>query len=645
MRTDFDKLPKRGRNHQIQKQSESAFESTFSDSIYFDIQSSERRDYGTDYVLEAISLDEATNVRVHVQLKGTEGEFSAHGAINVPIKRTTLNYLAMPPGSILVCHHVDSGSLLVVRVDDVIREYEHSGKTWQDQASVTIKFKDKFDKKFQEDLNKYAIASAKGARDSRLRFATASPPNSPLTLGEEILDVPIPAHPEKAAEILEELHRTGKDKSISKAFEKFYAVLASSPEKLLPAYMAEINLGMNNFDCNKERIHEGVQRLNVELERGIISQESLLYCIGNGWLALKDYENARDAYNSALFNLDHAQYPEMAAQCYKNLGSAMEHMGHSDAACALFNRALGMDPRLPEAHFALALSYIRRNVELDSALEHLDSIVWSAESAGSNLSVQGWRAEVLFKLGRTSEAIRDIHSLLAEVDREEWVWPWCARLISTYGKTSIQAAEHAVEFWDRWLENFDEDIVVSRERLLCIWFIRMNGGSVGYEFVDFKLSVEGLVARGAANPAFLWDRAGHWAQEDGNWAEAEVCYRSAYDLSPKEYGYCLGTALNFLERYDEALPILREQAEQHLPDAMSWFQVAVASEGVGDAENCILAYEKALSLNDSYANAWFNLGGVYWNTGNLEMARSTWTEAIRRFPEHKSIEVVRRFLE
>ena len=64
-------------------------------------------------------------------------------------------------------------------------------------------------------------------------------------------------------------------------------------------------------------------------------------------------------------------------------------------------------------------------------------------------------------------------------------------------------------------------------------------------------------------------------------------------MSPTEYGLLPRTALNFLDRYDEALPMLLQQAEKHQPDAMSWFQVAIAKEHTGDEEGCIAAYKRA----------------------------------------------------
>ncbi len=137
-----------------------------------------------------------------------------------------------------------------------------------------------------------------------------------------------------------------------------------------------------------------------------------------------EYEKARDAYESALILLDNAESRKVAAQCCKNLGTTMEKLNEPDAAYAFYSRALEFDPNLSEAHFALALWYNRKNVNLELALEHLDAIVWPTGSAGTNSSVQAWRAEILFKQGEIKEAFRDIRALLSDGDKLTWIWPW-----------------------------------------------------------------------------------------------------------------------------------------------------------------------------------------------------------------------------
>ena len=128
------------------------------------------------------------------------------------------------------------------------------------------------------------------------------------------------------------------------------------------------------------------------------------------------------------------------------------------------------------------------------------------------------------------------------------------------------------------------------------------------------------------------------------WAEAERCFRKAYDLEGGHYGYCLGTALNFLDRFDESLPILLEQAETFQPDAMSWFQVGVAYAHLGQPDKAIDALQRAVTLDSEYALAMFELGGAHWNSGNLAKATEVWSVACERFPEHKLVPEVRAFL-
>ena len=628
-------LPKRDNNRQIQEQSETAFQTAISECTEFVRQSEDKHDYGTDYVIEASDDGAMTNVRVHVQLKGTGRKKNADGSVSLSIDRTNLNYLLMQPCSIFVCCHMPSKQLLVRSAVDVLREYEHKSNDWANQKTVTVRFKEEFDQNFQRRLKEIAVICAKGARDHRLYFAT-QPPVSISSFPEEgEIDLPVPENQEQAEEMLAELYKRGHDRTISRSFDKFRAILGPSNEKLIHAYMAEINLGINGKECSKSRIAEGIEVILGAVNSGIYSPGSLLYCVANGWFAIDEYEKARDAYNSALTRLDQIDIDsQVDAQCYKNLGAALEKLDKPETARTMYTRALEMDPKLAEAHFALALWYNRKNVELDRALEHLDAIVWPANSAGSMPSVQGWRAEILFKQGKIDEAFRDIRALLSDGGGLDWVLPWCARLVATYGRTSIDAAQNSVQFWDIYLRRFADDVFAQRERLLCVYFIHANGGWTGYDHWGFQQAVADVAANGAPNPAFLWDRAGHWAQDEKDWSEAEKCYHIAYDLSPNEYGYCLGTALNVLGRHEDALPILLPQAKEHQPDEMSWFQVAVAREGTGDIAGCISAYKRALQLDEYYDLAWFNLGGVYWNSKNKVDAIATWKEAIRRFPTH-----------
>ena len=553
-----------------------------------------------------------------------------------PLRRqkTDGNYLAVPPGSIFVCYHTTTSRLLVRRVDEVVRDYEHSGGDWRNQQTVTVRFRGTFDHGFQRSLKAHIVAAARKTRDERLDWAIHPPEALCARLEEGAIRVPVPADPQRAKEILVELYENGHDRTISQSFDTFRASLGFSDGTLLLLYMAEINLGINGKECSRPRIREGIEALHSAVPNEEFRPGSLLYSIGNGWLALKEYKRARDAYNSALFLLDEA--PDVAAKCCKNLGTALEKLGEHDAARSLYERALALDPSLAEAHFALGLSHYRHGkADLVRSLEHLDAIVWPKGSAGTRSPVQGWRADILFKERRIEEAFREVHALLGAGPRPAWVWPWCARLVAAHGRISLEAGRRAIRFWNLYLKECGDDLRAQRELVLCVYLVYTSGGRTEWDYERFKRAVERLVADGESNPAFLWDRVGHWAQAEANWAEAEASYRRAFDLSPNEYGYCLGTALNFLARHDEAVPILLPQAREHKKDAMSWFQLGVALDGIDDVEGSIKAYRKALELDEGYDLAWFNLGGMYWNSGDKATAAATWREAMRRFPAHR----------
>lgn len=50
------------------------------------------------------------------------------------------------------------------------------------------------------------------------------------------------------------------------------------------------------------------------------------------------------------------------------------------------------------------------------------------------------------------------------------------------------------------------------------------------------------------------------------------------------------------------------------------------------------------TLDPDYALAMFNLGGVYWNDGDLIAAARVWRLAIQKFPDHALAAEVREML-
>ena len=636
----YDNLPKRDRNHALEDEAEAAFRSLISRSGAFVLQGCDRKDYGTDCQIEVVVDGQATNIRLHVQLKGSERALNVDRSLSIAVDRTNLNYLIAQPYSFYVAYHAPTKSLRVSFVEAVLRHYEHSGKSWTEQQSLTISFTEELTLERLGQLADLACSGSRIARNRRIAQSTATIEAMPGILRTAQPELHVPEDPKLAEQVAAQFYDSGADVILSAAFEQFIAVLGADHDAMGFCYMAEINLGMGSQPPNTARIEAALKHFRLKLNTGRYQVGSLQYTIGNALSALGRDEEAKNLYIVALNDPDFGNTPSLPAQCYKNLGTSLERLGKEDIAAEHYLKALQLSPNLPEAHNALA-HYHHRNGRYEEALEHFDRIVFTERQLGRPSAISGWRTNVLFSLGDGRAAFREINSLLSEADSAPWIWPWCARQVAAFGRISVENARLALPFWDRYIAAHAELGRAHAERLLTSFFLRSEGEDVG-QYAAFKSVFDQHITQIDAEDAALpWDRLGHWAQDEGDWVEAERCYRNAYELAGGHYGYCLGAALNFLGRFEESRPILFEQAEHLQPDAMSWFQFGVANDNTGRSAEAIAAYEKAIALDPQYDLAMFNLGGVHWNNGDLVAAAEVWRPAIKKFSDHALAEEIR----
>jgi hypothetical protein len=185
-----------------------------------------------------------TNLRIHVQLKGTNLAANADESVSISVRRENLNYLLAQAYSIYICYHAPSGKLLVQSAENVFREYEHKDKQWRIQNFVTIKFKKYFSQTYQNTLHDLVLSSGKSSRDSRVSWSIAQPGQVAQVLHELPQCIDIPHDINQAYSILSQLYAAGQDTLISAHFPQFSAVLGAYPELIAQAYMSEINLGL-----------------------------------------------------------------------------------------------------------------------------------------------------------------------------------------------------------------------------------------------------------------------------------------------------------------------------------------------------------------------------------------------------------------
>src|SRR3546814_13898121 len=81
----------------------------------------------------------------------------------------------MHPNSFYVAYHIPTLSLRVCSAETVHREYEHAGKNWTRQRSLTVSFTDELTNARLERLAAVAISAARAERDRRIEQTRAAP--------------------------------------------------------------------------------------------------------------------------------------------------------------------------------------------------------------------------------------------------------------------------------------------------------------------------------------------------------------------------------------------------------------------------------------------------------------------------------------
>ncbi|MCD9122758.1 tetratricopeptide repeat protein [Cupriavidus sp. UGS-1] len=631
----FDELPYRDRNHKIEDKAVAIFQMRLEESGAFILQGADRKDYGTDCQIEVVADERATNARVHVQLKGTESTLNADGSFSVEVRRANLNYLLMQPYSVYVAYHAPTGSLRIRTTESVTRQYKHGGKNWTDQRSLTVSFVEELTVERLRQLADLARAGAQSSRDRRVDQVGVAAAHLSSHVLEAPPDVHVPEERALARKLLAQLYEKNADETISAAFTKFEAVLGASSDGMSLCYMSEINLGMDGMSDHPERIKEAIRYFRTKLADDRYHVGDLHYTIGNAFHAIGDEQEALRAFTAALVDPALASSPELAAQVHQNLGSSHASLGNHEQAMSHYREALRLNPDLAEAHNAIGIHHVRLG-NYEDALWHFDQVIFSEQMQGRTSAVAGWRANVLFNLEDGRAAFREIYGLVAQADRVRWIWPWCRRLVASFGRVNVGNARQALPFWQRYVKANPEDPAGKAELLMATFYLRGQGESIAKTYSEFREEFDRHIPHiDADNAALLWDRLGHWAQDDDDWREAERCFRKAYELAGGDYGYCLAIALNKQERFDESVPLLREQAQTVQPDAMSWFQLASAYDRLRRWSDAIEAYETTLKLDPDHAAAMFNLGGTHWNSGDAASAVRVWTTAIEQFPDHE----------
>lgn len=121
--------------------------------------------------------------------------------------------------------------------------------------------------------------------------------------------------------------------------------------------------------------------------------------------------------------------------------------------------------------------------------------------------------------------------------------------------------------------------------------------------------------RAQPNDGLAWYCVGEAAFHQKRFADAVTGYQRATQLMPEHASYYndLAAAYTAVGNNDLALNAVRqgESALARSPSAKYWYVFGNAEQNLGQWDQAISNYQKAINLNPSFGEAWTNMGTVY----------------------------------
>lgn len=127
------------------------------------------------------------------------------------------------------------------------------------------------------------------------------------------------------------------------------------------------------------------------------------------------------------------------------------------------------------------------------------------------------------------------------------------------------------------------------------------------------------------------------AQNAGDLAKAEAGYHRVLNRIPSHFRAQHNLALLMLGRGQAGAALPNILFARHLaPDAEEiQNSLGNALSQLGDAKGAEESYKKALEINPKYSAAWFNLAGIYRDTGRPNEVKACYQKAVEADPNHR----------
>jgi len=138
----------------------------------------------------------------------------------------------------------------------------------------------------------------------------------------------------------------------------------------------------------------------------------------------------------------------------------------------------------------------------------------------------------------------------------------------------------------------------------------------------------------APQSSLMYNNLGSVCLSRGFVKEAVELFEKSLKLMPNQPLVLanLGTLHRQLKNYDKAILFLKKALELN-ENAFFWNKLGITYAEM-EKEDAVEAFQKAIKLNPSFGEAYFNLGVYYWNKNELEKTLRVWEEGRRKDPDY-----------
>lgn len=179
---------------------------------------------------------------------------------------------------------------------------------------------------------------------------------------------------------------------------------------------------------------------------------ALAYNLANALSALQEYQQAVRHYRRCL------ERNQLDAQAWKNLGSCYHHLGNHEEEFRCLDRALAIDPDLPEALLSKGqtLGTVYQNYH-EGVVLIAKAIEADSDFARRNFRVYWWKAKFLMELRRDEEAIRSIDEGLKIAAGDQYLLDLKATALAKMWRGDVTYVSRAREFFRFRIEINEKD--------------------------------------------------------------------------------------------------------------------------------------------------------------------------------------------